>query len=120
MYAICVRVDLGGDCFRQVLLEQLLDLGHVRAAVDSPRDLAVDHEDERRKLLDHEVADQPGMLVGVDTPYVQAFALLPGDVREQALHPAGGAGGRARKEDQHGRRRIAHYPFLLRWTPARN
>jgi hypothetical protein len=97
-----------------VLLEQLLDLGHVRPAVDAPRDLAVDHQDERRNLLDPEFADQPGMLVGVDTLHAQAFALFPGDVREQALHPAGGAGGRARKEDQHGRRRIAHCLFLLR------
>jgi hypothetical protein len=114
MYGIYARVDLGGDRFRQVLLEQLLDLRHVRAAVDTPCDLAVDHENERRNLSNAEFAHQPGMIVGVHTPHAQAFALLAGDVREQALHPAGGAGGRAREEDQHGRRRIAHCPSSLR------
>ena len=41
-------IETGDD--RQVLLEQLLDPGHVRPAVDARDDLLIDHEHQRRNL----------------------------------------------------------------------
>ena len=53
------------------------------------------------------------MLVGVDAPDAQAVALLPRNVRQQALHAAGGTGSRAREEDQRRSRVVTHYLELL-------
>ena len=49
-------------------------------------DTLVDHEHERRNLVDRELLEQPRMLVRVDAPDPQAVALLALDVREEALH----------------------------------
>src|SRR5438105_605995 len=46
IYGICGAVDLRRDRFGQMLLEQVLDLRHVRAAVDAADDPLVDHEHE--------------------------------------------------------------------------
>jgi len=72
-----------------MLLEELLDLRHVGAAVDAVDHALVDHEDERRHFLDRELLEQPRMLVRIHSPHAQPVALLPGDVGEEAFHAAG-------------------------------
>jgi hypothetical protein len=74
-----------------MLLEQLLDLWHVRATVDAVDDPLVDDEHERRNVLDGEFLEQARMFVGVDALDPQSVALLARDVREQALHAPCGA-----------------------------
>jgi hypothetical protein len=103
-----------------MLLEQLLDLGQVRPAVDPAHDLLLDHEYEARHLIDDKPAYEARMLVCIHAPHAQAVTLLTRDMREQTLHPARRAGCRAREEDQHRGGRVAHYCFLLRSAVERN
>ena len=71
-----------------MLVEQLLDLRHVRATVDAVDHALIDHEHERRNLFDAELCEQARMLVCIDAPDTEAIALLPLNVREEALHAA--------------------------------
>jgi hypothetical protein len=57
-------------------------------------------------LLDRELSDERGMLLGVDSANVQTLALLARHMREQALHSSGRPGGRLRKEHQGGKRGV--------------
>ena len=82
--------------------------------------LLVDDEHEGGHLLDGELAHEARILVRIDTPHTQAVSFLALDVGEQALHPARGPGCRVREEDQHRKRRIAHYGSLLRFPAGRN
>ena len=72
-----------------MLLEQLLDLRHVRTSVEARHDALLDDEDEGRHLFDAELLQQFRMLVGVYASDTQASALLACDVREKAFHSAG-------------------------------
>lgn len=69
-------------------LQQPLHLRQIRPAVDPVDDLPIDHEHQRRHLLDAELGEQARVLVGVHAPHLQARALLACDVCEQAFHPA--------------------------------
>src|SRR3954452_6610897 len=76
----------------QVLLEELLDLRHVRAPVDAGDHTPVDHEHERWNVHDSELLEQARMLVGVHAPDAQPVAVLALDVSEEALHATRGTG----------------------------
>src|SRR5215216_3547689 len=103
-----VCAGLGERRLGQVLLEELLDLRRVRAAVDAIDDTVVDHEHERRDVLDRELLEQARVLVCVHAPDAEPVALLALDVSEEALHAARRSGSRAREEHQHGERSRVH------------
>ena len=66
---------------------------------------ALDDERERRAPLHVETLGEVGPVVDVDLADAEPAAFLPRDVREQALHPAGGTGAAGCEE--HELRRVA-------------
>ncbi len=105
----CERVVVRAEVRR----EHLLDPRGAGAALE-PRDGAlVLDEDERRHELDLELLGELGPLVDVDARDSEPVALLAGEVREQALHPASGAGALAREEDEQGPCGLGHWSVLL-------
>ena len=71
-------------------LEHRLDARGARATVDPGDRALVLDEDEGRDDLDLEALGELRARVDVDAADPEAGALLPGEVREQALHPTGG------------------------------
>ena len=57
---------------------------------------------------DVEALGELGLFVDVDTHHAETRALLPREVREQALHPACGARTLGREEDEQRLRIVAH------------
>ena len=88
----------------QMRLEHRLDPRRARAAVEPGDGLLVLDEDERRDDVDLEALGELRARVDVDAADAQALPLLPLQVGEQALHPAGGA--RALGPEEHEQRPV--------------
>ena len=83
-------------------------LGALAPAVDAVDDPLAPHEDERRHGSDVEPLSEVGLFVDIDAYDAETRALLPREVREQALHPACWARTLGREEDEQRLRVVAH------------
>ena len=71
-----------------MFLEHALDLRRARAALEASDGSLSLHEDERRHDLHTELVRDVGAFVDVYRRNAQAFALPPGQMRHQAVHPS--------------------------------
>src|SRR6185437_1564078 len=102
------RAVFSGDRGSQMRGDHALDLGSARPALDAVDDPLALHEYERRHGSNAEPLGEVWLFVNVDAHDAEPRALLPREVREQALHPACGARTLGREEDEQRLRIVAH------------